>query len=108
MSKDDLKSLHTPVAYVSGDAQDIAFANAGDDFERIASVPIFEATKEGSLMVAPGQPNGGEFSGVAVAWLNWQLKGDQRASLMFKGANCGLCVNPRWVVRKKKIDSVTR
>ena len=41
---------------------------------------------------------------VAVAWLNWQLKGDQRASLMFEGANCGLCVNPRWVVRKKKID----
>ncbi|MGA8767745.1 MAG: hypothetical protein WB559_12065, partial [Candidatus Acidiferrales bacterium] len=50
------------------------------------------------------QPNGGEFSGVAVAWLNWQLKGDQRAGLMFKGANCGLCVNPRWVVRKKNID----
>jgi hypothetical protein len=105
MTKDDLKSLHTPVAYISGDAQDIAFANAEDDFERIASVPIFRGYEKG---VTHGgtyrQPNGGEFSGVAVAWLNWQLKGDQRASLMFEGANCGLCVNPRWVVRKKKID----
>jgi hypothetical protein len=105
MTKDDLKSLHTPVAYISGDAQDIAFANAEDDFERIASVPIFRGYEKG---VTHGgtyrQPNGGEFSGVAVAWLNWQLKGDQRAGLMFKGANCGLCVNPRWVVRKKKID----
>ena len=105
MSKDDLKSLHTPVAYISGDAQDIAFANADDDFERIAAVPIFRGYEKG---VTHGgtyrQPNGGEFSGVAVAWLDWQLKGDQRASLMFKGANCGLCVNPRWVVRKKKID----
>ena len=105
MSKDDLKLLHTPVAYISGDAQDIAFANADDDFERIASIPIFRGYERG---IAHGgtyrQPNGGEFSGVAVAWLDWQLKGDQRASLMFRGANCGLCVNPRWVVRKKKID----
>jgi hypothetical protein len=93
------------VAYISGDAQDIAFANADDDFERIASVPIFRGYEKG---VTHGgtyrQSNGGEFSGVAVAWLNWQLKGDQRAGLMFNGANCGLCVNPRWVVRRKKID----
>ena len=105
MSKDDLKSLHTPVAYISGDAQDIAFVNAEDDFERITSVPILRGYERG---VGHGgtyrQPYGGEFSGVAVAWLNWQLKGDQRASLVFKGANCGLCVNPRWVVRKKNID----
>ena len=105
MSKDDLKSLHTPVAYISGDAQDIAFANANDDFERIESVPIFRGYERG---VGHGgtyrQPNGGEFSGVAVAWLNWQLKGDARAGGTFKGTNCGLCVNPRWVVRKKKID----
>jgi len=105
MGKDDLKSLHTPVAYISGDAQDIAFANADDDFERIGSVPIFRGYERG---VTHGgtylQPGGGEFSGVAVAWLDWQLKGDQRASLMFKGENCGLCVNPRWVIRKKKID----
>lgn len=105
MSKDDLKSLHTPVAYISGDAQDIAFANGDDDFERVESVPIFRGYERG---ITHGgtyrQPNGGEFGGVAIAWLDWQLKGDQRASLMFKGANCGLCVNPRWVVRKKKID----
>jgi len=105
MSKDDLKSLHSPVAYISGDAQDIAFVNADDDFDRIVSIPLFRGYEKG---VSHGgtyrQPNGGEFGGVAVAWLNWQLKNDQRASLMFKGANCGLCVNPRWVVRKKNID----
>jgi hypothetical protein len=105
MSKDDLESFHTPVAYISGDAQDIAFANANDDFEHISSIPIFRAYERG---IGHGgtyrQPNGGEFSGVAVAWLNWQLKNDQRASLLFKGVDCGLCVNPRWVVQKKKID----
>ena len=105
MSKDDLKSLHVPVAYISGDAQDIAFVNAEDDFEHISSIPIFRAYERG---VGHGgtyrQPNGGEFGGVAVAWLNWQLNSDLRASLIFKGPNCGLCVNPRWVVRKKNMD----
>ena len=50
-----------------------------------------------------GERNGGEFSGIAVAWLNWQLKGDTRARLMFVGHDCGLCVNPHWVVRSKNL-----
>ncbi len=105
MSKDDLKLLQEPVAYISGDAQDIAFVNAEDDFEHITAIPIFRGYERG---IGHGgtyrQPNGGEFSAVAVAWLDWQLKNDQRAGLMFKGPNCGLCVDPRWVVRKKNID----
>lgn len=105
MSKDDLKSLHTPIAYISGDSQDIAFLNADDDFNRIISIPAFRGYERG---VTHGgtyrQPTGGEFGGVAISWLDWQLKGDQRAALMFRGADCGLCVNPRWVVRKKNID----
>jgi dienelactone hydrolase len=105
MSKDDLKLLHAPVAYITGDAQDIAFPNANDDFEKIQNVPVFRGWERGvPHMGTYSQPNGGEFSGVAIAWLNWQLKGDAHAALMFKGENCGLCVNPRWVVSKKKID----
>jgi hypothetical protein len=30
-----------------------------------------------------------------------QLKGDARSGLMFEGPDCGLCVNPKWVVRRK-------
>lgn len=106
MSKDDLKALHVPVAYLSGDSQDIAFVNAEDDFEHITSLPIFRGYERG---IGHGgtyrESNGGEFGGVAVAWLNWQLKNDQRAGLMFKGADCGLCVNPRWVVQTKNINA---
>lgn len=105
MSKSDLKLLHSPVAYISGDSQDIAFANGNDDFDRITSIPAFRGYERG---VGHGgtyrEPNGGEFAGVAIAWLNWQLKGDQHSALMFRGTNCGLCVNPRWVVHKKHID----
>jgi hypothetical protein len=35
--------------------------------------------------------------------LNWQLKGDARSRLMFVGTDCGLCVNPRWIVRSKNL-----
>ena len=102
IGKKDLESIHVPMAYISGDATDIAFNNANADFEYVKSIPVFRAWERG---VGHGgtynQPNGGEFAGIGVAWLNWQLKGDQRAAEMFRGADCGLCVNPKWVVQTK-------
>jgi hypothetical protein len=104
MSKDDLKTLHAPTAYISGDEQDVAYPNANDDFSRLTSIPVFRAYERGVPHIGTYRDaNGGEFGGVAVAWLNWQLKGDQKASSMFVGSDCGLCVNPRWVVSKKNI-----
>ena len=101
----DLESIHVPVAYISGDPRDIAFKNAEADFDYLTKIPAFRAYERG---VGHGgtyrEPNGGEFSGIAVAWLNWQLKGDQRAALMFRGSDCGLCVNPKWVVRTKNLN----
>ena len=55
-----------------------------DDFHRIKHVPAYAA----NLPVGHGgtyrQPHGGEFTVAALAWLNWQLKGDQEAAKMFK------------------------
>jgi dienelactone hydrolase len=105
LTKADVLKLHAPTAYISGDQQDQAHPNADDDFERLSAIPVFRAWERG---VPHGgtyrQPGGGEFAGVAVAWLNWQLKGDARAGRMFRGADCGLCANPRWVVRSKNIN----
>ena len=104
LSRKDLESIHVPMAYISGDPTDIAHNNANADFEYIESIPVFRAWERG---VGHGgtynQPNGGEFAGIGVAWLNWQLKGDRRAALMFRGPDCGLCVNPKWVVRTKNL-----
>jgi hypothetical protein len=36
-----------------------------------------------------------------VAWLDWQVKGDQAASRLFMGADCGLCKRPEWHVQGK-------
>ena len=102
IGKKDLESIHVPVAYISGDSTDIAFNNANADFEYLKSIPVFRGWERG---VGHGgtynQPNGGEFAGIAVAWLNWQLKDDQKAALLFRGSDCGLCVNPKWVVETK-------
>ena len=102
IGKRDLESIHVPMAYISGDSTDIAFNNANADFEYLKSIPVFRAWERGvGHSGTYRQPDGGEFAGIAVAWLNWQLKGDQRAAQMFRGADCGLCVNPKWVVETK-------
>jgi dienelactone hydrolase len=106
LSKDVLKTLRVPIAYFVGKT-DMANPNAADDFTRIDTVPVFF----GALDI-PGdahggtfrETNGGKFGVAAVAWLKWQFKGDQTAARMFKGADCGLCKDPQWEVRKKKID----
>ena len=45
------------------------------------------------------QPNGGAFAVAVTAWLDWHLKGEQSASKMFLGPNCGLCRDPKWNVQ---------
>lgn len=104
LTKADLKLIHAPIAYISGDASDVAFVNANDDFEKIDHVPVFRAyrhkTGHGGTY---GEANGGPFGKVGVAWLDWRLKGDAEAGKMFVGANCGLCTNAEWVVKQKNI-----
>jgi len=107
LTKRDLASLHSPVAYISGDSEDIAFANSNDDYRRLAqtALPVFRGYERGVTHGGTySQPNGGEFGGVAVAWLLWQLRHDEKAGHMFTGARCGLCVNPRWVTAKKNLE----
>ncbi len=106
LTKADLKKLHGPIAYISGDEEDLAYAyaNANDDFQKIDHVPVFRAFSHGVVHEGTySERNGGEFSGIAVAWLNWQLKQDQVAKYLFVGAHCGLCVNPHWVVHTKNM-----
>lgn len=100
-----LDQLHTPTLYVLGGPTDIAYKNGMDDFERINHVPVAVANLQG---VGHGgtymQPNGGKAAAAVVAWLNWQLRGDKQAAGSFVGAQCGLCTDSAWELRKKKID----
>ena len=102
--KDHLDKLHSPIFYVTGDKSDIAYENGMDDFKRITKVPAIHTYKDGvSHGGTYSQPNGGDFARVAVAMLNWQLKGEKNESKMFVGANCGLCQEAGWHVETKGI-----
>ncbi|UVO54373.1 hypothetical protein [Sphingomonas sp. SUN039] len=103
--KDDLKKLHTPVAYFIGGPTDIAYPNAADDAGRIAHVPLFYANRAvghgGTFQLA----NGGDWARMGVAWLDWQLKRDARAARWFVGKSCGLCTAKDWTIVRKQFPA---
>ncbi|HEY5724261.1 MAG TPA: hypothetical protein VIT45_18270 [Allosphingosinicella sp.] len=102
LTKDRLRAIKGPIAYVNGGPSDIAYVNALDDFNRIDHVPaLFAWLPVGHGGTFYTAPNGGLYGAVAVAWLDWQLKRDRRAGAMFVGPNCGLCIDRRWTVRRK-------
>ena len=100
--KSKLKDIHCPIIYILGDKQDIAYENGMDDFSRIKNVPAcavnFPVGHGGTYREA----HGGEFSIVALAWLNWQLKGDKQASKMFTGKKPELLKRQGWRLDKNK------
>jgi hypothetical protein len=99
-----LETLHTPTFYILGGETDIAYPNGTDDFKRIDKVPVFLGNV---LKVGHGgtywEPNGGKAAAAVVAWLDWQLRNDQKAAKTFVGKDCGLCTDAAWSVEKKKI-----
>lgn len=100
--KDVLQTIHTPVIYIQGGPDDIAYANGMDDFGRIGHVPVAIA----NLPVGHGgtflEPNGGAAASVAVSWLDWQLRGDAKSAKRFVGDDCGLCQDERWSLERKQ------
>ncbi len=103
-NKASLRRLHVPVAWISGDASDIAFNNANADFEAATGFPALRAWKAGiGHSLHWREPMGGVFTPVGIAWLDWQLKGSREAAALFTGSNCGLCAQPGWTVKRKGI-----
>jgi hypothetical protein len=98
-------ALHSPIAYLIGGPNDVAYQNAERDFMNINNVPIFYANMSVGHGGTWNAHNGGEFGRVGTAWLNWQLKDDMAASKLFVGPDCELCKSPSmWTVEKKMLD----
>ena len=100
--KEKLNEIHSPVIYILGGETDIAYGNGMDDFHRIHHVPACVANFPVGHGGTYRQPHGGEFSVVALAWLQWQLKGDKKAAKMFKGKNCELSKRQGWTLEKNE------
>ena len=95
-----LSNFHSPVLYIIGDDEDVAYENALKDFDRIRNVPVaFANLKDGGHMGTFAEPNGGSFARIAVQWLDWHLKGRVSNSVVF--LNNDLEDYPGWTIKTK-------
>lgn len=94
LGKQGLAALHTPVLYLDGGPEDIAYANGLDDYQRIDHVPAFWVNTPTGHGGTYHEPMGGRNAMIVVDWLEWQLRGDAAAGRTFTGANCRLCTDP--------------
>lgn len=101
ITKQSLKTIHGTIAYIHG-ALDSALPNGTDDYSRIDGIPAMIAVRKdvahsGTFLLK----NGGAYGTVSLAWLDWQLKGDESASRWFVGKDCRLCTDSRWTIERK-------
>lgn len=101
--KEKLQKIKVPVIYILGGKEDIAYNNGMDDFHRLVNVPAFAANYPVGHAGTYAQAYGGEFTVPALAWLQWQLKGDQEAAKLFQGDPCGLALREGWTVEKNSL-----
>ena len=101
--KEKLQKITVPVIYILGGEQDIAYQNGMDDFHRLTKVPAFAANYPVGHGGTYAKPHGGEFTVPALAWLQWQLKGDKQAAKLFQGDPCGLSQREGWTVEKNAL-----
>lgn len=99
-TKDKLASVHGPILYMLGGKEDIAYENGMDDFHRINNVPAIAINYPVGHGGTYREPHGGEFRFPAIAWLNWQLKGDKEASKMFLGDKPGILDREKWTIER--------
>lgn len=101
--KDKLKELRGPIIYILGGETDIAYQNGMDDFKRITHVPAIAVNYPVGHGGTYRETYGGEFRFPAVAWLDWQMKGDKDAAKMFEGDNCGIKQRDKWTIEKNAL-----
>lgn len=89
ITKADLQKLSAPIIYVLGGSTDNATPNGSDDYRLINHVPAVVASYEAGHGGTYAEPHGGTFGKLTRAWLNYQLKGDQRQEALFRYAETG-------------------
>lgn len=96
-----LRTVHSPIIYFVGGKGDVAYPNGTDDYARIDHVPAVLIDSDVGHGGTFRDPNGGRVSQISVNWLDWHLRGDKDAAKIFVGADCRLCVDPKWTIQRK-------
>ena len=100
--KSKLNDLHCPVLYILGGTTDIAYENGMDDFRLIQHVPACVVNYPVGHGGTYREPHGGEFTVPALAWLQWQLKGDKESAKLFIGKKPELLLRDKWTLECNK------
>jgi hypothetical protein len=93
-------AIHTPFKIMNGGSSDIAYENGLRDYQQISSrgIPIVYFSKTSAGHGGDLSQARGDFNRVNLAWLNWQLKGDQGATgkAFLHGSTCQFCTDSGW------------
>ena len=100
VNDDFYKLVHTPVLFIEGGPRDVAYAGGQKGFESISKlgVPVLWFSKDIGHGGDLSRPNGGDFTRINLAWLNWWLKGDESATGkgLLIGPDCSYCKDSAW------------
>jgi hypothetical protein len=101
------KRIHTPFKILLGGSGDMAYENGERDYDEISKlgVPILLLSKDGAGHGGDLNRGTGDFNTVNLAWLNWQLKGDETATgkALLIGSNCKYCNASGWEFKSANI-----
>jgi hypothetical protein len=101
-------AIHTPFKIMNGGTEEVAYENGLRDYEEISSrgIPIIYFSKDGAPHGGDLNQGRGDFNRVNLAWLNWQLKGDEGATGkgFLVGATCEFCTDSGWDYRSANIQ----
>jgi len=76
-----------------------------DDFARVSHVPIVMTNHHVRHGGSYQLPRGGEFTRVALPWLDWQLKGKPDASKTFLSEDSEQRRDPKWTADLKNFSA---
>jgi hypothetical protein len=103
-------SIHSPVIIITGTEDSLgADENGQRDFDNISErddIPVMMFAKVGADHGGDlWAQNGGHFTKINLAWLNWWLKGDESATGkgMLVGASCPYCSDNTWQVQSANL-----
>jgi len=92
--------MHAPFKIMNGGPSDIAYENGARDYDEISSrgIPILYFVKTSAGHGGDLGQGRGDFNRVNLAWLNWQLKGDEGATGkgFLYGPTCEFCTDSGW------------
>lgn len=101
------EAVHTPVLVIEGGTSDIAYENGKRDFSELAKldIPILFFSKNIGHGGDLGSSRGGDFTKINLAWLNWQLRGDETATGkgLLVGSGCTYCTSSEWEVMSENL-----